>query len=87
MNHFWTLTPEVGFHFHIPPTTLTHMSIQTASSNMEEYFPEERDRKRKTRSKKKSKKFLFFLVEETNKYSDKGGKWRSRLFIVKREHS
>ena len=54
---------------------------------MEEYFPQERDRKRKTRSKKKSKKFLFFLVEETNKYSDKGGKWRSRLFIVKREHS
>ncbi len=29
VSHFWTLTHEVGFHLHIPPTDLTRMSIQT----------------------------------------------------------
>ena len=29
VNHFWTLTHEVGFHLHITPTALTNMSIQT----------------------------------------------------------
>jgi hypothetical protein len=29
VNHFWTLTHEVGFHLHTTPTVLTHMSIQT----------------------------------------------------------
>ena len=29
VNHFWTLTHEVGFHLHITPTDLTSMSIQT----------------------------------------------------------
>ena len=30
VNHFWTLTHEVGFHLHNTPTALTKMSIQTA---------------------------------------------------------
>ena len=30
VNHFWTLTHEVGFHLHITPTALTSVSIQTA---------------------------------------------------------
>jgi hypothetical protein len=29
VNHFWTLTHEVGFHLHFTPTALTSMSIQT----------------------------------------------------------
>ncbi len=29
VNHFWTLTHEVGFHLHTTLTVLTHMSIQT----------------------------------------------------------
>jgi len=30
VNHFWTLTHEVGFHLHNTPTALTNTSIQTA---------------------------------------------------------
>ena len=60
MNHFWTLTHEVGFHLHIPRTDLTRMSIQTTLTRRS--IRTEIRRKKKNEEKEKVK--TVFLVEE-----------------------
>ena len=60
VNHFWTLTHEVGVHLHIPPTDLTRMSIQTTLTRRS--IRAEIRRKKKNEEKEKVKK--VFLVEE-----------------------
>ena len=68
MNHFWTLTHEVGFHLHIPPTDLTHMRIQTVLT-VRSILAEKRQKK-KNQEKEKVKSFV---VEETNRTGQKMG--------------
>ena len=68
MNHFWTLTHEVGFHLHIPPTDLTHLSIQTALTGRS--ILAEKRRKKKNQEKEKVKSFV---VEKTNRTGQKKG--------------
>ena len=68
MNHFWTLTQDVGFHLHIPPTDLTHMSIQTSLTGRS--ILAEKRRKKKNQEKEKVKSFV---VEETNRAGQKMG--------------
>ncbi len=60
MNHFWTLTHEVVFHLHIPPTDLTRMSTQRGITRRSIHT--EIRRKKKNEEKKKSTK--VFLDEE-----------------------
>ena len=69
VNHFWTLTHEVGFHLHIPPTDLTRMSIQTALTRRSIHT--EIRRKKKNEEKEKVKK--VFLEEEATRVDIK---WR-----------
>jgi hypothetical protein len=71
VNHFWTLTHEVGFHLHIPPTTLTRMSIQTSLTRRS--ILAEKRRKKKNEEKEKVKK--VFLVEEEGRVDIKWRKW------------
>ena len=64
MNHFWTLTHEVGFHLHIPPTVVTHLNIQTDLTHR--IIPAEKRRKKKNEEKEKVKK-VFLLKRQTGK--------------------
>ena len=78
MNHFWTLTHEVGFHLHIPPTDLTHMIIQTPLTGRS--ILAEKRRKKKNQEKEKVKSFV---VEKTNRTGQKkGDRWDRYLFIL-----
>jgi len=74
VNHFWTLTHEVGFHLHSTQTALTNMSIQTALTrrNMSRRCLK-RDGKRKNEEKEKVKK--VFLIEEADRLDMKWGTW------------
>ena len=63
MNHFWTLTHEVWFHLHIPPTDLTLMSIQAVLTRR--IILAEKRRKKEKKEKEKVKR--VFLVEEANR--------------------
>ena len=69
VNHFWTLTHEVGFHLHIPPTVLTRMSIQAALTRRSIHAEIRRKRKNEEKEKviKIKKNQKSFLVEETEK--------------------
>jgi hypothetical protein len=58
VNHFWTLTHEVGFHLPITPTALTSVSIQTALTHRNIHT--EKGEKKKTRRKPSQKFFNFF---------------------------
>ena len=72
MNHFWTLTHEVGFHLHNTPTTLTNTSIQTALTSRN--IRTENTRKKKN-DEEASQVFLkFFLVEDADGMDNKRGK-------------
>jgi hypothetical protein len=66
VNHFWTLTHEVGFHVHIPPTDLTRISIQTALTSRS--ILAEKRLKKKNEEKEK-----VFLVEEVHRVGQKMG--------------
>ncbi len=70
MNHFWTLTHEVGFHLHNTPTALTNTSIQTALTSRS--IRTENSRKKKN-EERDSQVFLgfFFLVEEVSSMDNK----------------
>ena len=68
MNHFWTLTHEVGFHLHIPPTDLTHMIIKTVLTDRS--ILAEKRQKKKNQEKEKVKSFV---VEKTNRTGQKMG--------------
>ena len=73
VNHFWTLTHEVGFHLHITPTALTSVSIQTDLTHRS-IHTEKGEGKRKAR-RKPSQKFFNFLVEEADWMDTEWGKW------------
>ena len=72
VNHFWTLTHEVGFHLHNTQTALTNMSIQTAltSRNISRRKEEEKEKRGERKSQKK-----LFLVEGADRVDMKWGKW------------
>ena len=73
VNHFWTLTHEVGFHLHNTPTALTNMSIQTALTRRSIRTENAREKKKEEED---SQVFLkMFLVEETVWMDNKWEKW------------
>jgi hypothetical protein len=78
VNHFWTLTHEVGFHLHIPPTALTRMSIQTALTRKS--ILAEKRRKKKNEEKEKVKK--VFLVEKAGRVDQNGESGDRSLFML-----
>ena len=70
VNHFWTLTHEVGFHLHSTQTALTNMSLQTDLTRRN--ISRRKEKEKEKRGERKSQK--VFLVEEADRVDMK---WRS----------
>ncbi len=71
LNHFWTLTHEVGFHLHNTPTVLTNMSIQTDLTRRN--ISRRKEKEKEKRGERKSQK--VFLVEEVDRVDMKRRMW------------
>ncbi len=72
VNHFWTLTHEVGFHLHNTPTALTSTSIQTDLTSRS--IRTENSRKKKNEERDSQVFLKNFLVEEAGGMDNKRGK-------------
>ena len=74
VNHFWTLTHEVGFHLqqHNTPTALTNTSIQAALTSRS--IRTENSRKKKNEERDSQVFLEFFLVEEASSMDNKRGR-------------
>ena len=72
VNHFWTLTHEVGFHLHNTQTALTNTSIQTALTSRS--IRTENSRKKKNEERDSQVFLEFFLVEEASSMDNKRGR-------------
>jgi hypothetical protein len=72
VNHFWTLTHEVGFHLHNTPTALTNTSIQTVLTSRS--IRTENSRKKKNEERDSQVFLEFFLVEEASSMNNKRGR-------------
>jgi hypothetical protein len=73
VNHFGSLTHEVGFHLHITPTVITIKSIQTDLT--QKSIRTEKGRKKEKRGGGIVKSFLIFLVEKGGWMDTKLKQW------------
>jgi hypothetical protein len=73
VNHFWTLTHEVGFHLHNTPTALTNTSIQTALTSRS--IRTENSRKKKNEERDSQVFLEFFWLKRQAAWTTKGEEW------------